>query len=386
MAKSYEIDKLDDREFNLVDDEEKDSEKKVKKKNNYSILLLLFSFIISMGVWLYVTSLENDSYEKTVTLVPVSIVGSDELEKRNNMSVISGYDNTISVTLVGKRSEVNKYSAANLFAYVDVSGINSAERQTLPVIIDPLPDISVSVITPSEISVYADVIGEKEVEVVVRPYYTIDGNYFINKDEITKSVDTVTVSGPLSVLNTIKYAVAETNIGKVTSTVKSNTTITFENEKGTKIQNPYLTCDTSSVEISIPVKLKKNISLFVDYNSNDFAGYEVSVKLSDYTLAVSGEVLAVNAIERLGVFTLKKSHFNFEGTSDGTFEFIQTIDISLPDGIDNAGDFTQVVVEATIKKIPEPETEPPVTKPPVEPSDNNPPINSNEPAESGDGR
>ncbi len=362
MSKIYEIDKLDDGAFNLEEEKPEVKRERKQRKKTSSILLFIFSFVISIGVWLYVTNLENDSYEKTVTLVPVSIVGADELANKNNMSVISGYDNTVTVTLKGKRSEVNKYSAANIIAYVDVSGIQSSERQTLPVIIDPLPDISVSVVSPSEISVSADVIGEKEVDVVVRPYYTIDGNYFINEDEILKSTDKVTVYGPMSVLNTIEYAVAEANIGKVTSSVKSNTTVVLENGKGNRVQNPYVTCSTNSVEITIPVKLKKTIELFCEYSEEEFEGYEVTVKVTSNKLSVSGEVTVISSLEKLSVFSLKKSHFDFEGTSAGTFEFTRTVAIVLPEGVKNESNTPNVVIEATIRKSPEPvHTEAPET-------------------------
>ncbi len=357
MSKSYEINNLDDESFGLNEitpEEDNAPRKKTKKKKTYNILLLLFSFVISVGVWLYVTNLENDSYEKTVSLIPVSIVGAEELEQKNHMSVISGYDNTVTVTLTGKRTDVNKYSAANIYAYVNVSGIQSSERQTLPIVIDPIPDISVSIVGASEISVYADVRGEKEVELIVRPTYTIDGNYFINEDEIQKSVDSVKVFGPMSVLETIKYAVAETDIGKVTSSVTSKTTITLVNDKWNKVQNPYITCDTDSVDVSIPVKLKKTVELFCDYSEEEFEGYEVTVSVTENKLTVSGEVLDVNSLERICVFTLKKSHFDFEGTSAGTFECTKTVPIVLPEGIKNESDTPNVVIEATIKKIPEP--------------------------------
>ncbi len=376
MSKSYETDRLDDREFNLGDENDAlRSDGKKERKNKYSILLLLFSFVISLGVWIYVTNLGNDSYEKTLTLVPVSIVGADDLERKNNMSVISGYDNTVTVTLVGKRSEVNKYSASNIYAYVDVSGIQSAERQALPVMIDPLPDISVSVVTPSEIFVQADVIGEKEIDVVVRPTYILEGNYYVDESEITKSAETVTVTGPMSVLDTIKCAVAEVNAGKITASIKSTAPLTLVNEKDVRVQNPYIYCDTTTINISIPVRLKKTISLRCEYADEDFEGYTVSIKLSGENLLVSGDALEVASLEELCIFTLKKNHFDFSGSTVGTFEFVRSVEIDLPEGINNESDFTKVLIEAKIESIPEETTAPAVTTetpsdPNVDPDDN----------------
>ena len=357
----FETDKLDDSEFNLAMPEEPEIirvESKEKKKNKYTLLLLIFSFVIAMSVWLYVNSLFDGEYEKTVTLVPVSIIGTEELERQHNMSVISGYDNTVTVVLKGSKAEVSKYSASNIYAYVDVSGIDSAERQTLPIVIDPIPEVSVTVVTPTDIAVYADVIGQREIEVVVKPYYTVDGNYFIDETEITQSVDFVTVTGPVSVLDTISYAVAEANIGKVTSSVKSNTYISLVNEKGAKLLNPYLSCNTDMVTVNIPVQVKKEISLKCDYNPDEFEGYEVSIKITDPTVMVIGEVLEISRIDEITVFTLRKSHFDFTGVGDNRLDFVRTVEIKLPEGFKLDGAENKVVVEATITKIAssEPET------------------------------
>lgn len=388
MAKDeiFETDKLDDSEFNLAAPEEPEIrrvESNEKKKNKYNVLLFIFSFVVAMGVWLYVNNLFDGEYEKTVTLVPVSIIGTEELERNHNMSVISGYDNTVTVILKGSKAEVNKYSAGNIYAYVDVSGIDSAERRTLPVVIEPIPEVSVTVVTPTDIAVYADVIGQREIEVVVKPYYTVDGTYFIDENEITQSVDYVTVTGPVSVLDTISYAVAEANIGKVTSSVKSNTYISLVNEKGAKISNPYLSCNTDMVTVNIPVQMKKEVVLKCEYNPDEFEGYEVTIKITDPTAVISGEVLEISRIDEITIFTLRKSHFDFTGVGDNKLDFVRTVEIKLPNGFKIDGGESKAVIEATITKQnpPEPETtetngdvtaspdteasEPPVTEPVV---------------------
>lgn len=385
----FETDKLDDSEFNLVAPDEPEIlrvESKEKKKNKYTLLLLIFSFVIAMSIWLYVNSLFDSEYEKTVTLVPVSIIGTEELERKHNMSVISGFDNTVTVVLKGSKAEVDKYSAGNIYAYVDVSGIDSAERRSLPIVIDPIPEVSITVVTPTDIAVYADVIGQREIDVVVKPYYTVDGNYFIDESEITQSVDRVIVTGPVSVLDTISHAVAEANIGKVTSSVKSNTYISLVNEKGAKIQNPYLSCDTDMVTVNIPVQVKKEITLKCDYNPDEFEGYEVTIKITDPTVMVIGEVLEISRVDEITIFTLRKTHFDFTGVGDNKLDFVRTVEIKLPEGFKLDGAESKAVIEATITKIdpPEPETTAPDTDvtTPVTDNDGTP---SATPAETGTG-
>lgn len=352
INRKYETDTLEDSEPDFFAEEGAEAAeadgRKVKKQKKFSLLILIFSFIIATAVWLYVESTEEQGYEKVINLVPVDIVGIQELERNNNMSVISGYDNTVNVTLVGKRSDVNKYSAKDIYAYVDVSKINSSDRQMLTVQVDSLPDVSITVISPTDIAVYADVMGTREINVAVNPYYTIDGSYFIDESAITKSVQTVKVTGPMSVLETIRSAVAAPDLGKLTGSVKSNTKIDLIDDKGNKINNPYIRTDVEVVEIYIPVHLKKYVDLYCKYNDADFEGYDVSISMDFETLLISGEVLAVAPIDKIAV-TLTKSDLVYEN-GELKKSFTINMPINLPNGVANEGGLTSVAITITVSK------------------------------------
>lgn len=334
-----------------IDEGEISKEKKIEKNRNgrHDILIIIFSFLIAVSIWLYVKGTEDGEYEKTINLIPIQIVGANELEYNSNMSVISGYDNTVSVVLKGKRSDVNKYTAADIYAYVDVSKISDAERQMLTVNIDPIPDIVITTVSPSAIAVYADVIGTKEVDVIVKPYYTIDGAYFVDNDKITMSIDRVTVTGPMSVLETVESAVAETNIGKLTGSVKSTTSIYLVDNKGGKIQNPYLKVNEDMVEINIPVYLRKYIKLTYKYDAKMFEGYDVDIEFEYETVCVIGEVLKVSNLEEVCVLNLTRSHFKQD--ADGNYlPYETTASIELPDGVAVDGDVSSVYIKAELAK------------------------------------
>lgn len=376
----YETDNLTEAISDDVDTETEKSERNKKNDNakggKHNILILIFSFVIAMSIWLYVMSMEDGEYEKTINLVPVQIVGTTELEYSNNMSVISGYDNTVNVTLKGKRTDVNKYTVNDIYAYVDVSKIDSADRQMLTVSVEALPDVSITVISPTAIAVYADVIDTKDVPVVVKPYYTIDGAYFVDTDKITKSIDFVEVTGPVSVLQNVECAVAESNIGKLTGSVKSTTSIYLVDKKGTKIQNPYLKTDADMVEITIPVYLRKYIKLTYEYDEKVFEDYNLDISLEFDSVCIIGEVLKVSSIDEICVLTLTRSHFK-EDQNGNYLPFEKSLDLKLPDGVKTEDDISSVYIRAEItkKKTDPPVSEPTVTTPSAsEPSVTNPSV------------
>jgi len=339
-----------------AENEQKDENKKRKaaRHGKLNLVILIFSFLIAMAIWLFVMGTEDGEYEKTITLVPVRIVGVSELEYNNNMSVIAGYNNTVTVTLKGKRSDVNKYTQNDIYAYVDVSKMDNSDRQNLPIIIDPLADVSISEMNPVTISVYADVIDTVDVDVVVKPTYTINGDYFVDKDQITKSVDKVSVTGPAGLLTSIGGAVAETDIGKLTGSVKSMTSLYLVDKKGGRIQNPYLKLSVDVVEISIPVYLRKTVNLTYEYNEKMFEDYNVSINLEFDSVSIIGDVFKVNSVKDICVLNLTRSHFK-QDTDGNYLPYETTVDIELPDGVRIDGGVTSVYIKAEIsKKIQEP--------------------------------
>ncbi len=358
--KKYETDNLAESDLAMFDENPADEIQQAdnSKKKDHKIILFIFSFLMAMGIWLYVMGMEDIDYEKTLNLVPVQIVGTQELERNNNMSVISGYDNTVTVTLKGKRTDVDKYSANDIYAYVDVSKIDNSERQLLQVNVDSLPDVAVTLVTPNDIVVYADVIDTVKVSVTVKAQYTIDGGYYIDDSKISKNIDEIRVTGPVSVLNTIKSAIAEINIGKVTGSLKSSTTIYLVDENGSRIQNPYLRPDEDLVEITIPVFMRKSVALTYTYDAVAFADYELVVNMDIDSIPVSGEALVMSSINDINLFSLKPSHLRYD--SDGNLEPVQTrtFDIILPNGVTNESEYTQVKVDFIITKKTPAVTEP----------------------------
>lgn len=363
--KIYETDSLTDDVSEIYGESETPPVKQKEKqgKSKFNIFIFLFSMLIAASIWLHVKSNENEDYEKTLNLVPVQLVGATDLEYNKNMSVISGYDNTVTVTLKGKRTDVEKYSAGDIYAYVDVSKISDSERQMLPVNVDPISGVSITLVSPSDIAVYADVIDVREVDVVVKAQYTIDGAYEISEKDITKSVETVSVSGPVSVLETIDCAVAETNVGKLTGSVKSTTSIYLVDEKGGRINNPYLKMDKDMVEVNIPVYLKKYIQLTYEYDEELFSDYNITFELDFDKVLLIGDVLKMSNIDEICVFTLKRSHF--EEDADGNYKPIErSVEIKLPDGVRfyEEDDPTRVYIKINI--TPKKTEEPPVTEDP----------------------
>ena len=96
----------------------KKTENNEKKNRSHSFLAILFSIFVALILWLYVQDAESPDYKKTFTSVEVSMQGLS-----SSFSVIEGGENTVDITLIGKRSDLNKLKSADLEAYIDLSSV-----------------------------------------------------------------------------------------------------------------------------------------------------------------------------------------------------------------------------------------------------------------------
>ena len=263
------------------------SKNKTRKIKASDIVAYLICLLISFSVWAYIVSLENQNYEYTFEQVLVQLDGVNELQSDKNLSIINGYDNRISITVVGSRKDIIKYSSEDIFAHVNLDGINDADRYSLDVMVD-LPDgVKLVSAQPSKINVFVDEITSFTVDLNIELLYNVAAELTIHEAE--PSVETILVTGPRTVLNDIYMAKITYDLGTVKTSVNFSSTITLVDKDGNEVVNPYVKTDVSSVEVKVPVTTDKVVSLVADYSATDAEQFNYNILFEPYTVTVSGD-------------------------------------------------------------------------------------------------
>ena len=86
-----------------------------KNTQRFSFFAILFSVFVALILWFYVQEAEAPDYKKTFTDVAVEMQSLS-----TSFSVVDGGDNRVDITLVGKRSDLNKIKSSDLMAYLDL--------------------------------------------------------------------------------------------------------------------------------------------------------------------------------------------------------------------------------------------------------------------------
>ena len=100
------------------------------------LICVLFAFII----WIYVMTVDSPDNEEVFEDVPVTIMGTTALENERNLSIFSGYDALVDVTVRGQKSVISKYSSEDIVATVDVSKITEGGMYNLELFFDLVGD------------------------------------------------------------------------------------------------------------------------------------------------------------------------------------------------------------------------------------------------------
>ena len=252
-----------------------------KRIKAIDVIAYIICLVVAFGIWSYVTSTENAEYEYQFTGVSVNLDGVSELKNKYNLLPISGYGTEVSITVKGHRSAVTKYTADDIYAYVDLSPVETADRYSLQIQFD-LPDsMQLVSVEPSVINVFVDEIVEKQIPVEIDILYTSADNITVFEPVIEddKIIDgRITVTGPKTVVESIDHALVVRDLGTITTGVVFNSRFSLIDDSGDEVTNPYVKTNVSDVSVSVNVLLEKTVALRADYvqSADDKYTYKVT--------------------------------------------------------------------------------------------------------------
>lgn len=315
----------------------------VKNINKHSpVLPIILSVACAFVLWMYVMSVESPSYTQTFNNVEV-ILRNDSVISKNGLSVLSGMGRTVDVTVVGRKSVINRMSADDIVAYVDLSGINSAGTYQPEIKTDLETGLSLDGLSEKTITVYIDMTTSKTVPIDSDIEYnggvTKGNEYSMGHPYILSTADmqdstSVVVNGPVTILNTISYAKVRTvEIGPITSSVKINSPLVLYDEDGAEVKNQYVSMVTPQVSVYFPVVTEKNVSVLPNFTGT-FDTSKYSYTVSPSTVRVRAEESVLDSISSV-TFDVSKSDSALLGvtkyalTADGMEIADGTTEVSL---------------------------------------------------------
>lgn len=282
--------------------------------------LLVLSVIISLVIWIYMSTGTTSDTTLTLSNIPIQIDLSDEA-RNSGLQIFSGAEQTASVTVTGSRAILGTMSESDVTVTAAANTINSSGSYSLPVSAtktNPSSNFQItSAVTPSNINVVVDYLRESSFQIQENVVYKVSDGYYASTSLATKSI---VISGPQTEISKIDKvsATAEIN-GTLTDSSTTDAEIVLYDSSGNELSTDLLTMDFDKVKATVSVLPEKTVSVKPTF-TNKPSGLEItddmiSVEPSTILLAGNKDILektdSVN-LEAIDFSNLKNEKITFD--------------------------------------------------------------------------
>ncbi|MBQ4064563.1 MAG: hypothetical protein IJD10_00535 [Clostridia bacterium] len=264
----------------------------VKRNKIADFIAKIGCLVLAFFLWYYAASTDTTVSEETFTSIPVTIINE------SGFAVLSGDDVTVDVRVSGKRSLMNKISADDIVAYVEMSSVTEAGKHQLPLQFELPNGVTLEKASLSSVTLYAGNMTTVSVPVKVEiTNYMLEDSYELGLGAITTDIRQVTVTGPESILSRIDRAVLAADIGHVTRTVTYSGDIKLVDADGKTITDNYVTVNHTAITATIPVYKHRDVPIEVTYKHGYFNETNCAVMTEPATIRIRGEADVVDAVK-----------------------------------------------------------------------------------------
>lgn len=321
--------------------------KKASKLFNNNIFWAIISLIAALVIWVYMTGTQEETIDVQLSGVQVTILGEDELQATRGYVVTDVSVQTVDVTIQGTRLNIGRLGASDVRAVIDVSHLTNVGNYTQSYSLtypDSVDSSEVRVVrsSPSSVSFQVTRMDDKSVPVDVVFTGGVAEGYMLG--DIEYEPQTVRVSGPASVLDTIDRAYAEVALEDMDATRTVDTPYILFDAEGNEISKEGLEFDFDTVSVTIPISKVKTVPIYVTVIEGAGATrVNTDIELDVDEITIAGDASIIDAINRIEVGPVDLTDFAL------TYE--DTLDVVLPNEVENISGVEEVNVSIEINGL-----------------------------------
>ena len=192
--------------------------------------LLLFSLIMSVSLWVFVTDNENpmitETFPVSINVQPVNI--GPELAVANRIDKVQ-------LRVSTTQEKLESLQSKNFNAFVDLNGLGAREQDvSVRVDVQNIRGVKVIEILPPKVTVNLENLLEKQVNVEYRAIGSPPLGYKLG--EINPQNNIANIAGPASLIDLVQSVAADINITGLTVSLEQSFNVTPRGTGGSEIQ------------------------------------------------------------------------------------------------------------------------------------------------------
>ncbi len=272
-----------------------------KKKNNQALIKII-CVIASFILWIYVANIENPERTDTL-LVPVSIENVDALADYK-LVLMNDRKFEVKLKVKGPMLDINALNASKIKLKVDMSSVLMLKKgiNRVPVIIDSIPD---NITAPEKdnlkLEINLDELKSKTVPVQLEIPASVKPGYAA-LDPVA-NLSSVYISGPAQYVDNVAYVKAKSELKDGDADAEFNLPLQPYDEAGRIVKEVKI--DPGTVNVVIPVKKTKTVSIFINTKGNITKGMKLnSIEAVPAKVDIAGDPNVLKAISQIETETI----------------------------------------------------------------------------------
>ena len=301
-------------------------------KNKQKIIVQLVCLLLSIGLWIYVTNIENPIKSYELSRVPVEIKNADSL-KDAGLALSPNQEFYVNLKIEG--------SSQDLFSIDKNEFVLKNGENKIAVNIENVPStVKIKNSNGLTITINTEAYSTKEVPVKSKINVISKSSYYVATPIFTP--ETIIVSGPESLVNKVTKVVAEGEESNAVKTIVKDYIVTPVDENDKEITGVELS--QKWAEATIEINEGKTVPIKINTTGTLPSGLRLkSISSTTTEIGITGPESTLSSINEINTETI-----NLSEIKDST-----NIDVALgiPDGILIHNGENSITVSIVVEKV-----------------------------------
>lgn len=321
------------------------------KDKKAEIVIRIVCLIVSFGLWLYVSNVQNPTREYKLDKVPVELINADAL-KEAKLALSPHQDFYVSLNLEGPSSEVYKVTPSQFKVTVDLSAyaLKKGENKIRVDIVNYPSNINIKNNSFLLVTIKVDDYVEKSIPIKQEIKVTTKSGNYADAPDLKPS--SAVISGPGEYVNSIKNLLVSSEVKDLDTDTVLNLPIKAVNDSGKAVEEVKIS--PTNAEVTIPVKKGKLVPVNVVTKGNLPSGYIMKDFASTTDkVELVGDETVLSGINKIDTEAIDLSTINDSKEV--------SVNLSVPQSVRVASNLNKVKVRFTLGKYITKDVEVPIT-------------------------
>lgn len=310
-------------------------------KNKQKIIVQLVCLLLSLGLWIYVTNIENPIKSYELSRVPVEIKNADSL-KDAGLALSPNQEFYVNLKIEGNSQDLFSVDKSDFTISVDLNEfvLKNGENKITVNIENSPSTVKIKNSNGLTITINTEAYSTKEVPVKSKINVISKSSYYVATPIF--SPETIIVSGPESLVNKVTKVVAEGEESNAIKTIVKNYIVIPVDENDKEVTGIQLS--QKWAEAIIEINEGKIVPIKINTTGTLPSGLRLkSISSTTTEIGITGPESALSSINEIGTETI-----NLSEIKDST-----NIDVALgiPDGILIHNGENSITVSIVVEKV-----------------------------------